>query len=193
MLFLLLACSGPTPGPLTCEDLLVGGPPATDESGVADLMAPVREHLFPELDGVHIGLNPNQSDSSYFSANLEIATIDSPPPERRYLVHYSVLQFDDPPPADAVRAIMAHELKHVRDYTEMSADELVEFGVRYATEPISEYERQTDLHALELGCGRGLIQFREWLYDHVTDEVEAQKRVDYFTPEEIEAWMAANP
>jgi len=35
--------------------------------------------------------------------------------------------------------------------------------------------------------------FREWLYAHVIAEVEAQKRIDYYTPEEIEAWMAANP
>lgn len=193
LLALLLACKPtvePTdPGPLTCPELLDGGPVALDEAALQVVVDRMRDNLFPELEGVRITLMPNTSDTSYFSANLEIATLESPPRERSYLLHYSTLQFADPPPADAVTAILAHELKHVRDYTELDSQQMVDFGIRYATEPISAYERQTDEHALQLDCGEGLILFREWLYDHVTPEVEAQKRIDYYTPEEIRAWI----
>ena len=198
LMMLLLACSGATEetepvGPLTCPELLDGGPSAIDEAGLRVLLDGVLDNLFPELEGVSIELRPNTSDSSYFSANPDLSTLDRAPLERDYFVQYSTLQFDSPPPADAVTAILAHELKHVRDYTEMSTEELAEFGLWYISNDISEYERATDEHSLELGCGEGLILFREWLYAHVTPEVEAQKRIDYYTPEEIEAWMAANP
>jgi hypothetical protein len=44
---------------------------------------------------------------------------------------------------------------------------------------------------MELGCAPGLIAFRVWLYDHVDAETEAQKRVDYWTPEEIVRWIGS--
>jgi len=137
--------------------------------------------------------SPYTSPSSFFSANFELSTLGEEPLDRDYIVHYSTLQFDQPPPANAVLAILAHELKHVRDYTEMDAAEVTEFGLWYVTSDVSAYERETDEHSLQLGCGEGLIEFREWLYEVVTDEVEAQKRVDYYTPEEIREWMDANP
>ena len=64
------------------------------------------------------------------------------------------------------------------------------FGLWYATDDVSAYERETDLFALERGCGEGLIAFRTWLYAQLDDEAIAEKQRDYYTPEEIEAWMA---
>lgn len=195
MLLLLLACT-PTapvasdpPALLTCPALLDGGAPATDETELRTLLAAVQDNLFPELEGVEITMAPNQSEDGFFSANPDLTTLSAPPLERRYVVAYSTVQFEAPPPRDAVTAILAHELKHVLDYTEMDTQELVDFGIWYLQGDIAAYERQTDEHALELGCGEGLILYREWLYDRVTPEVEAQKRIDYYTPEEIGSWI----
>jgi len=202
MLFLaLIACSAseepaaspPTMAALTCPELLDGRPAATNEAELAVMLEQVHSNLFPELAGVTIRLAANTSDESFFSATPDLATISNEPFEREYLVQYSTLQFDQPPPANAVIAILVHELKHVRDYTEMDLEEVIEFGAWYISADISAYERETDEHSLQLGCGEGLIEFREWLYDVVTDEVEAEKRVNYYTPDEIRAWMDANP
>lgn len=199
-LLLLFACSGSDPDPsgpgaaaaLTCADLMDGGPAATSEAELQELLDAVQRELFPELAGVAVRLEPNESVVSYFSAQPDLSTLDAAPLERTYIIQYSTVQFADPPPADAVVAILVHELKHVVDYTEMTAEEVVAFGIWYVTNDISDYERQTDEHSLQLGCADGLIAFREWLYDHVTPEVEAEKRVNYYTPEEIEAWVEAN-
>lgn len=180
--------------PATCPELMAeAGDPST-EAGIQAALTAVQSNLFPELSEASLTLQAMESDSSYFSANLVIATIDDDPLERDYLVNYSTLLLPDPPSYAAVVAILAHELKHVLDYTELDGDALAEFGLWYATaDDISEYERATDEYAMVLGCGEGLIQYREWLYTHVDkDTLEAKKR-DYYTPEEIEAWMAANP
>jgi len=183
------AASAATCGALMSE----AGDPSTEE-GIQAALTAVQSNLFPELRETSLTLQAMESDSSYFSANLVIATIDDDPLEREYLVNYSTLLLPDPPSYAAVVAILAHELTHVLDYTRMDGDELAEFGLWYATaDDISEYVRGTDEYAMVLGCGEGLIQYREWLYTHVDkDTLEAKKR-DYYTPEEIEAWMAANP
>ena len=180
--------------PATCAELMAEPGDASSEAGLQGALEAVRWNLFPELREVSLTLQANSDDSSFFAANLVIATIDDPPLEREYVVIYSTLLLPDPPPYGAVVAILAHELKHVSDYTELDGEALAEFGLWYATaDDISEYERATDEHALALGCGEGLIQYREWLYAHIDpSEVEA-KEYNYYTPEEIAAWMAANP
>ena len=89
-----------------------------------------------------------------------------------------------------LEGVLAHELKHIRDYSEMDFDALNEFVAWYmTTDDISEYERETDEYALGLGCGLALRAYREWLYEHIDAEAVEQKRYDYYTPEEIDAWL----
>lgn len=163
---------------------------ATPED-LAELLADVQVALHPDLEGVPVRLVPMTSASDFFYANLDLTTIGNDPRERAYEVYYNERMFGDVglPPVDGLVAILGHELKHVQDYTELDTDEMVAFGLWYATSDVAEYERETDLYVLERGCGEGLIAFREFLYDNVSDEVEAQKRLDYWTPEEIRAWM----
>ena len=85
-----------------------------------------------------------------------------------------------------------HEFKHVLDYTEMDSNALIEFGLWYAGGDVAEYERATDEFALERGCASGLIDFREWLYGFVSEEVRAEKEANYYSPDEIRAWMEVN-
>ena len=49
-----------------------------------------------------------------------------------------------------------------------------------------------DEYALEAGCASGLKGYREWLYAHIPPEDVEAKRRDYYTPEEIDAWVEAN-
>lgn len=194
----LLACDGKPPADpaaprASCAELMAEPGDPGSEAGIQAALDGVQASLYPELHGVSVGLVAMESDSDYFYANLELSTLPDPPLERQYLVFYSTLMLPDPPSHAAVVAILAHELKHVADYTTMDAAELAEFGLWYATtDDISGYERATDEHALALGCGPGLIEYRQWLYEHVDEQTRAEKQRDYYTPEEIEAWMAAN-
>jgi hypothetical protein len=178
---------------LSCEALMTDGRAVAAEADVQLALEGVRDNLYPELAGVPLGLRSMESDSDFFYANLDLTTLDEDPRERDYFVFYNARLFDDPPPWEAVVAILAHEIKHVLDYTGMDTEALAEFGLWYGTtDDISEYERATDEYALALGCGEGLSAYRTWLYDHVDEETAAQKRLDYYTPEEIDAWMAGN-
>lgn len=176
---------------VTCDALDTSDPGPTSKDALTTLLAAVRDEFYPELDGVSITLGTLESDADMFNSNLDYATIGNPPMERDYIIKANPILLDDPPSLASTGAILAHELKHTVDYTGMEAQELAEFGAWYSTtDDFSAYERETDEHVLELGCGEYLSGYRTWLYAHVSEEVAAQKRHDYYTPEEIDAWIA---
>jgi hypothetical protein len=175
-----------------CEALWRDLPPIEDVSDVERDVEAVRAELFPELAEVSIEVGEMTSETDFFVANLELSSFDNPPLLRDYLVLHNPEVFDDPPPRSGVIAILAHELKHVVDYTGMDSEALAEFALWYASEDTAAYERETDEHSLALGCGEGLIEYRLWLYDRLEPGAVEEKRRVYYTPEEIEAWMDAN-
>lgn len=190
----LLACSTPPEDDIPARQPVCDGrtgdtPGPTDLAGTQDLLTLTRALHVSALRDVRIDLVEAESEDSFFWANVDLSTAAEDPLERRYLVYVNTAQYADPPTEATVSAILVHELQHIVDYTEMDTAELVEFGLWYASGDIAAYERQTDEAALEAGCAHGLIEYREWLYGQVSAEVEAQKRVDYYTPEEIEAWL----
>lgn len=190
---LLCGCGAREPGvppPSACDGPLADAAPPTDLAALEQALEAART-VVPELDGVSIALAPGDSESDFFYSNLELATLNDPPRDRAYLTYYGPALFDDPPSGAATVAILVHELSHVRDYTGMDGPTLAAFGVWYATEDVAGYEHSTDLFAMVRGCAPGLVEYREWLYAHVTPEVEAEKRHDYATPEELRAWLAA--
>jgi hypothetical protein len=168
--------------------------PPTDELALSYVIADVQRLVFgAELRGVEVGLAPLPSETDFFNAGVDLTTADQPGLERRYIIRANSAIFSGAePPIGATTAILAHELQHVLDYTAMSGDELVDFALEYSEGDITAYERQTDEAILERGCATGLKAYREWLYEQLDDEAEAAKRRDYYTPEEIDAWVAAN-
>jgi hypothetical protein len=177
----------------TCAEAMHVGASLASWDDLAPLVEQVRAQRFPELTDVSIELFEVQSDTDFFVSNLDLSTVGAPPLERHYRVLANPLMFPTPPPFSAAYAIIAHELAHVRDYTEMDTTELVQFGLWYAGGDTADYERATDEVTLELGCAEGLKAYRVWLYERLTDEALAAKRATYYTPEEIDAWVADHP
>lgn len=179
------------PSVATCDAAMAAGVGPTTMADIAPIFEQVRRERVPELADVEITLGELSSDDSFFVANLDLATASSPPRERSYVVNANPRMFESPaPPFSAVYAILVHELKHIVDYTEMDTEELVSFGIWYATADVAEYERQTDEFALERGCAAGIKDYRVWLYARISEEAAEAKRRDYYTPEEIDAWVA---
>lgn len=176
---------------LSCAERFSGAPPASADD-VEALTEIAIAHYASPLDEVDLRYTAISGDSVFFQANLDITTIEEEPLERTYTIQYNPALFSSPPSRAAVGAILVHELRHVLDYTEMTSEELAEFAAWYITEDVSAYERQTDEYALEQGCGDGLIAYREWLYEAIPPEDVADKQYNYYTPDEIRAWMAAN-
>lgn len=192
ILLLLAGCGVPATQPVTTCAALMRGEAISDADTLAATVPRVQA-LYPSLEGVAITLATLDSATDFFQADVEPSTLTEPPRDRVYRVRHAPRIFDDPPPRSALVAILAHELGHVDDYVGMETSELVDFALWYATtDDIAPYERATDEKALELGCGEGLAAYRTWLYDHVDPETAAQKRLDYYTPEEIAAWEEAS-
>lgn len=193
----LVGCGGPNQtdkggDPGACDALMNELPGASDLDGLQESLTAVQRELFPELDGVSLALQPVTSTTSFFAANLDLSTLDAAPLERSYVVQYAESVFELGAPQDGVVAILAHELAHVVDYTELDSEALVEFALWYAQGDVAVYERQTDETALSLGCATGLIAYREWLYSVVDDNTRAEKERLYYTPDEIRAWVIAH-
>lgn len=189
-LSLLWGCADPLPTATPCEGQHLDKPPPASTAAVQEALDGVRTDVYPYLSDLSITLTEADDEQDYFWAQPAFSTVSDPPRERDYRVYVNTRMYPNPPPWSAVFAILVHELKHIADYTEMDTGEVVEFGVWYAQGDIADYERATDLYALEQGCAVGLSAYRSWLYDHVDAETEQQKRIDYYTPEEIEAWQA---
>lgn len=154
---------------------------------IDSLLSEVRRESFPELGGETITLNQLRSASDYFISGTELRTLLNGRRSRDYLVYVNPRLYLDPPPRAAIRAVLAHELVHVADYSQRSTLGLARFTVRYLTSDDAEYERSTDVEALRRGYGCGLMAYREWLYQHVSPSVAQAKRRSYLTPEEIRA------
>lgn len=191
------ACAPPAtvdpPDPLPCDEMWADTPPPATAEDLRTLLASARTRFYPQLLGIVLRLDDDlRTAGGYFVAQPDLATIDERPEDRLYTVRANPALLDDPPSASAVGAILVHELKHILDFALMDKDELTSFGLWYGiTDDVSEYERITDEYALALGCAEGLKEYRVWLYDHIPQEDLEEKREDYFTPEEIDAWVAA--
>lgn len=198
LLPLLLGCVAPPAEPdpaCACTRLELPAAPVTDEAGVADLLGVVQAALYPEMSGVTLGVR-GVEDLQFFRAWTEIETIADEPRDRVYTIEYDPVVLADPPAPEALAAVLTHELGHVDDYLAMDGEELLEFAGWYASQDptssdeLAAYERATDEKALERGCADGLSAMRTWIYAHVDPEVEAEKRRNYYSPEEIAAWVA---
>ena len=175
-----------------CAAVLAYPAPPASTADVANLLALAQDTVHPDLMGVRVELVELESEADFFVANLDLSTVGEPGRDRTYTVGVNPWIFIEPPPAAATGAILAHELQHIADYVDMDAAALLEFGLWYASGDIAAYERSTDEAVLRAGCGAGLSAYRTWLYGQVDDAVEAEKRRDYYTPEEIAAWQAAH-
>ncbi|MCB9680322.1 MAG: hypothetical protein H6733_02545 [Alphaproteobacteria bacterium] len=178
----------------TCAAAMAAGADLAAWDALPDLLDQVRRERFPELEGVPVALASLDSAEDFLVSDFDVTTFGAPPRERHYRVRANPRLFPDPPDGPpgfaALYAIVAHELTHVRAYTLMDDATLAAWVIDYATGPIADIERATDLHVLELGCGDGLSAYRVWLYDHVDADTRAAKERDYYTPDEIAAWQA---
>lgn len=187
MLSLVVSMVGCQGAP-TCEAVMRRADPPSTLADVETMIDDVRR-VVPELDGVPIQTTEIESETTFLAANLDLTTLSADPRARSYQVQINPKLLDDPPSPDGMIAILVHELKHIVDYTLKNEEEMLAFGLWYATEDVAAYERETDEFVLERGCATGLIAFREWVYTKVDAEGKAEKERVYYTPDEIRAWL----
>lgn len=142
---------------------------------------------FPRLAGHNLVLETFDSGDSFFMARPRYAW--RAPKDRIYAVFVNKKLCQDPPPPDAEKAILAHELAHIEAYTEMGRMDLLGLGWAYAARPggktVEAFEKAADDAAVKRGFAEGLARYREWLYLHVSPAAAARKKIIYRTPDEL--------
>lgn len=142
---------------------------------------------FPSLDGLNLVLETFSSKEDFYRARPRRAW--RAPRDRVYAVLLNAAVCDDPPPAEAETAILAHELAHLEAYAAMSRRDLISLGWAYAAHPggksVEAFEKAADDAAAGHGHAEGLARYREWLYPRVTPKAAARKKKLYRTPEEL--------
>jgi hypothetical protein len=88
-------------------------------------------------------------------------------------------------PEEGIRAILAHELAHALYYKSGNRFRLLGLAALVNGGSTAKFERRADLVAIEKGYGAGLIKYREWLYENISDKQIIVKKRNYFTPEEL--------
>jgi hypothetical protein len=140
---------------------------------------------YPELKNADIQLQVFHSESDYFRTSFSFGHFLGAK-KMRYLIKVNPRIFELNAPEEAVRAIIAHELGHAFDFH--SKKRICLLGlVRLSSKGYTAgFERQTDLQAISRGYGDGLKAYRVWLYQNIPAKKLAEKRRNYFSPEEID-------
>lgn len=148
------------------------------------------EKSYPELDSQKIGVKTFKSSSTFFKAQFSFSrflTFRG----MRTTIFVNPLVFERNAPEEGIRSILAHELGHALYYKERKRVQLIGLIGLINGGFNAKFERRTDLIAIERGYGEGLIAYREWLYQNVSAKSLAEKKRDYYTPEEIRLLIEA--
>lgn len=194
-LALLLAAN-----PLRAQDVRPSTPPDQahcEESATASelqsalertrvLIERIRAASYPELSAAQIQVRPFESASDFFRARPRIPDFFIKK-KLRYVIQVNPRAYALQVPEDGVEAIMAHELGHVAYVKKRNRLRLLAM-VRLLSEGfVRDLERRTDLEAISRGYAEGLKAYRQWLYQHIPQKSLAEKRRNYFWPEEIDS------
>jgi len=153
---------------------------------VRQVVEEVKAASYPELKDAQIEIKLFDSPSDYFQTRFTFGSYLFKN-RLRYLLKVNRNLFKNGVPEDGLRAIIAHELGHVVYYKSRRRAKLLGL-VRLAGGGFTaQFERATDLEAIARGYGEGLKSYRLWLYGHIPADKLAEKRRDYFSPEEIDA------
>jgi hypothetical protein len=138
---------------------------------------------FPKLAHVRISIKTFTSRTTYFKTRFAV-------PDRLFNTLTIILEvnpcvFSMGAPIDGVIAILAHELAHAAYYHRKNLFQLIGLFRLICPSANVGFERRADLVAIFLGYGRGLAEYRKWLFDNISASESASKKRIYFSPEEI--------
>jgi hypothetical protein len=150
------------------------------------LVDEIRAASYAELGDASIEIKTFRSRSDYFRASFSFGRFFTGR-KMRCVILVNPEAFNLKAPEAGARAILAHELGHALYFTARKRIRLVGLIRLSSKNFTARFERWADLQAISRGYGEGLKQYREWLYQNIPPERLAEKRRNYFSPEEIDA------
>jgi hypothetical protein len=158
-------------------------------SEIKALIENVRRSSFPQLQNAKITIYDLHSDFDYLQARFTVSSYFSR--ELNYMILFNPEAFRRGVPPEGLRAIVAHELAHINYYESQSRMGLLSLIRLLVPSATTRFERRADLDSIALGYAQGLQRYRAWLYGNVPAGRTAEKKRDYYSPEEIEALLQA--
>lgn len=144
----------------------------------------IAQKSFPEIKLKKIRVKSFESDTSFFKARFSFTRYLTFQ-KMRHLVYVNPKVFKLNTPENGIRSIIAHELAHILYYTKKNRLELLGLASLASDSFTAKFERKADLVAIKRGFGKGLIEYRRWLYKNIPEKEIKSKKRNYFSPEEI--------
>ncbi|MBT3583346.1 MAG: hypothetical protein HN509_00450 [Halobacteriovoraceae bacterium] len=153
---------------------------------------------FPRLKDAKITVSEFKSEAYYLQTGF--GNIFAHAWNRNFTIEINPKLYKCPPPPDALRAILAHELFHIQDYRNRSTFGMIGLGLKYTrNSATNSYERSADERVLQLGKDfkdpsffKGIKEYRQWIYPKLNEKELKTKKERYFTPEEVDKWVLEN-
>jgi predicted metallopeptidase len=180
------AQAGPT-GPMEgCNALQpVTAAAGSGEQTIESVVQSLRGASYPELQRVDLRVKTFHSKSDFLRTRFSLPRFFLPL-RMRYFVQVNPEMFQQQAPADGVCSIVAHELAHVVALSHGNRIRRLRLVKLISRGYTARFERGTDLAAIHRGYAEGLKSYRSWLYVHIPPDKVAEKRRNYFSPQEIE-------
>jgi hypothetical protein len=126
-----------------------------------------------------------KKDDYYFVSNFGAGRVLLG--NNHYKLGVNPLVFKNNITADALKGVLAHELRHTEDYISGSTlGTLLPIGLQIMVkESRIQYERKTDLKVVLKGLSKELIAYKKWQYPLLAKKTLDIKKQEYLTPKEI--------
>ncbi len=150
----------------------------------------VKSEFFPSLSENTFKIKEFKSSDYYLQLQSVFKNILVKENKRQFTLNINTQLYECAPSDKALIAILVHEFQHMEDFKLMSNEAFLNFGIRYLSNKKYhiEYERFTDLRALNKGQSFGLIEYRNWIYLRLNKKDLKTKKKNYMTPEEIQKY-----
>ena len=164
--------------------------PAISFTEFKNIVDETRMEYFPEFETDSLTVTTFHSSAYFLQAQPRLSSLLHQRADRTYEVQLNLRLLDCPPERQALKAILVHELEHVRDYRSMSSAQIISLGMKVSLsfDFKVHYERATDQKVLDQGLLEGLALYREWVYQWLSPKDLVKKRMIYMTPEEIRSF-----
>ncbi len=153
---------------------------------VRRIVEEVKAASFPQLRNTEIEIRLFDSRSDYFQTRFTFTSFLFGK-RLRCLLKVNRNVFADGVPEEGLRAVIAHELGHALYYKSRNRLKLIGLVRLVGKSFAARFERATDLQAIAFGYAEGLKSYRRWLYARIPAGKLAEKKRNYFSPEEIDA------
>lgn len=157
---------------------------AAPASVVSNAVRTVAAKAYPEIKLSKLSFRSFSSRTNFFKSRFSICRFLTFRP-MRHVVYFNPAAFENGLTEEAMDGIIAHELAHVLYYTEKNRLQLLGMVRLLSSDENAEFERRADIEAISRGYGKGLAEYRRWLFQHIPGSALKGKTRNYFAPDEI--------